>query len=117
HRPCSRRILRHGSEAPAPAVPPEPLPADLRRGRDLPGAPAPLERGEPDPRLVDALPRRGGDAPPLQGEGVRLPRPPPPPRGRAARLRGVRGARDRLHVLLVHPMADASPVAPPGVSG
>src|SRR5207248_3303642 len=49
------------------------------------------------------------------GEGVRLPRRAAPPRGRAARLRGDGGARHRLHVLLVHSLADASPVAAAGL--
>src|SRR6476660_9453713 len=86
-------------EAPPPALPPERLSADVRRRRDLPGASLPLERGQPDPALLDAVHRGRGDALHLQGEGVRVPRDPALAREGAARLRGDGRARDRVYVL------------------
>src|SRR5438067_11172995 len=63
HSVCTCTSGRHVDETRTPALPPEPLPADLRRRRHLRGPAPPLVRGQPDPAPVDALHRHRGHPP------------------------------------------------------
>src|SRR5437867_2688024 len=85
-----------GGPASVPAFSAEPVPADLRWGRDLPGGPPPLVGGQPAAPEPDALPRPRDDAPALQGKGLRVPPGAPPARRVSVRLRVDGRARGRL---------------------